>query len=537
MSLVICLFGISTLRRICCPDLNSHFMTLTNLRFFPIFVCSLLLSSNSFAQNFEETWKEFLENSKISATSVLARPDKQTDLADYAKYQLINTNTSFCQSDLSDAEDRLAEIKTMDGEVLASIPGFVDKQLDLEKKIAAYYVVDTIWQRFLPDRQITIEELENVEEVKTLCEKETMAKYTYMLAYTNFCQGEIGKAKNIFEDRTLRLAEKTSLKIEDIEGLPPEVAKMKLLFSNIARLNKTWNDFLETGKSPGFNVDLPVFSCYPNPNLKALVLQGMADVCTVGPKSMAKIQGLLEETGELDDLILDEKIEELAELVEKSESNLNALNAAWAAFLPDSKVDPSLKYGYDYCSIEPLVKAYILDGYTFVCAMAEDNLVKIDSLKKNFRFKLDSDTKNKITELKKLNEKYRKNGESIDVIWEEFVANGDVNVNAYESTDQYCDNVQMIKDWTIKGLSGTCDESNEYLAKIEEFNQTFEFKFYPELECRIQKLRIRVWDCRMDVLKELASLEEANGTYEEQLAALMQEYNMGDRPGVCESEE
>ena len=465
---------------------------------------------------------------------MLSRPDKNTDLPDYAKYQLIYTNTSFCQSDLKDAESRLTEIKTINPEVLASIPGYVDKQLDLEKKIDAYYVVDSIWQRFLPAKQVNLEDLEAVEEVKTLCEKATMAKYSYMLAYANYCQGEIGKAKNIFEDRTLRLAEKTSLKIEDIKGLAPEVAKMKKLFANIASLNKAWNKFVDSGESPGFDVDLPIFTCNPIPNMKALVLKGTADVCESGAESLETIRALQEETGELDDLILEEKIDELAEKVQQTQGNLEALNAAWEAFLPEGKVDPNLKYGYEYCTTEPLVRAYILDGFTFVCAMAKDNIEKIDSLKKNQRFRLDSETKDKINELKKLNELYLDNGNKIDNIWNAFVANDDVNTIPFESTELYCDNIQLIKDWTINGLSGTCEQSNEYLAKIEQFNMTFEFKFYPELECRIQKLRRLVWDCRYDVLKELASLEEGNGTYEQRLDALMQEYNMGERPGECE---
>ncbi|MEZ4988578.1 MAG: hypothetical protein R2795_26745 [Saprospiraceae bacterium] len=73
--------------------------------------------------NFDETWKEFLANDKISNMSELAVPDKVYDKPDYAKYLLMNTNTDFCQSDVAEAEKLMDQIDAIDANILTSIPG------------------------------------------------------------------------------------------------------------------------------------------------------------------------------------------------------------------------------------------------------------------------------------------------------------------------------------------------------------------------------------------------------------------------------
>ena len=85
----------------------------------------------------------------------------------------------------------------------------------------------------------------------------------------------------------------------------------------------------------------------------------------------------------------------------------------------------------------------------------------------------------------------------------------------------------------MKGLMADCEDGLLYLEKIEEFNKKFEFKFYEDLECRIQKLRIRIWECRYNVLEELARLEESETPYQDRLDALMTAYEMPARPEPC----
>ncbi|PSR14476.1 MAG: hypothetical protein DA408_07515 [Bacteroidetes bacterium] len=492
------------------------------------------ISTTTFAQtaNFDETWKEFLENDKISNMSELIKPDKRYDQPDYAKYLLMNTNSSFCQSDMQDAESLMTEIQGIDARVHQSIPGFVVKMDDLETKIEAYHTIDAIWKRFLVTKEVTLEELEAVKATKTICEKRTLAKYSYMTAYTHFCQGNVPKSMDIFENRTLRLTEKTTLRVADVEGLAAEVARMKSLFQNMSELDVAWKTYMDTDVSPGFDIELPLLRCNPIPNMKVLLLNGVGDLCNRGPATLGEIKKLQAESGVAPAGELAVKVKELEAAIAQNETNLAALNEAWAAFIPNNKVKHMGRYGYEYCSKEPLIRAYIMDGFAYVCEMAEEMLQKIDALQQSDRTPLAEITMIKINELAALNEQYQANGMKIEQLWNRFVAQGDKLSTNYESAEFYCDNIHQVKDWTMKGLAGTCEEGHQYLAQIEAFQNTFEFTFAEELECRVQRLRIKVWDCRHEALLKLARIE-APDAYKKRLQELMAEYGMAERPAVC----
>jgi hypothetical protein len=507
--------------------MNSH------NRFYTLLALLLLVSASSFAQSFDETWKEFLDDDKVSNISVLARPNKVTDKPDYAKYLLMNTNSRFCQSEVDRAEDLLKELQAMDPTVHESIPGFKPKFTGLVESMGAYYSIDDLWNRYLKTKDVTLEQLEAVEGTTRICEKASAAKYYHMLAYYHLCENEMADAEEYFVNRTLKLAEKTSLKVTDVKGLAPEVAKMKALFEALPKLDKAWESYLETGISPGWDIDLPLFGCNPNPNMKALVLQGAADICGDGSSALKKIEQLQEQSDVQPDNEVIVRLQELEELVGERNENINALNAAWEDFVPDNKVEGEIAYSYDFCDKEPLIRAYIMDGYAYVCELAESTIKTIDSLQRRNPAVLDKVTRTKIKELGELAEKYRVNGEEIEELWDMFVANGDTTTIEYISTDQYCDHIQEAKDWTMQGLMGDCEEGIYYLDLIEQFNEKFEFTFYEELECRVQKLRIKIWDCRYNTLTELARLEGDDATYQERLNGLLTEYGMSERPERC----
>lgn len=504
------------------------------INYFFICISFLFISVTAHSQtaNFDETWKEFVDNDQISRVSQLMRPDKVYNKPNYAKYLLMNTNSCFCQSKVEDAEKFMAEINQIDAQVHRSIPKFVEKMDDLEKKIKAYHSMDAVWTRFLETKNVTLEELDAVKAAKSSCEKQTLAKYSYMTAYNYFCQGNIVRAKDIFENRTLRLAEKTSLRVQDVEGLAAEVSKMKKLFVNMSELDVVWKDYEETGVSPGYEKDLPLFVCNPIPNMKVLILRGAVDVCNVAPTMLAEIKELEAETGVAPVGGLKTQLKKLQESVKVTDDNLANLDKAWKAFIPENQLIHR-DYGYEYCTPEPLVRAYIMDGYAFICEMAEENLQKIDALVASKNVKLDKTTLLKINELNQLNEDYKTNGRQMEEIWEEFVSQGNTLSYDFISSDIYCDNVHQVKDWVVSGHLGNCEERYAYLAKIEEFQETFEFSFLPGLECRIQGLRVKLWDCRYLALNEMAGIEVSNGTFDDRLTALLLEYKMGERPEEC----
>lgn len=494
-------------------------------------------ATTSFAQNFDETWKEFLENNKISNMSRLPRPNAVTDQINYAKYLLMSTNNNFCQSKIEKAETMIAELQEIDTDIHESIPGFTPKMDDLGEKIKAYHEIDKIWNRFLKTKEVTVEELEDIFPPSTICEKRTLVKYSYMTAHSQLCEGDVERSKNTFEKRTLKIAEKTTLRVKDVRGLAPEVRKMKTLYTNIPKLNDAWDEYVETGESPGFDKELPVFPCYPIPNIKAYILRGSADICNSGADMLDKIKKLQEEITVVPDRALRKKINELEEAIEENDENAAPLNKAWNTFIKNNKV-PKSEYGYEYCNKESLIRAYILDGFAYPCNMADESLEKIEALLRSDVKSLKKITKTKINELAGLTDTYEENGVEIEDLWRKFVSQGDTLYSDYISTDQHCDNIHHVKDWTMKGLSATtCKEGLFYLEKIEEFNRTFDFDFYKELECRVTKLRIRVWDCRYEAFSNLAKLETAPDPYEDRLNELLEEYGMEKvRPEDCSKE-
>ena len=497
-------------------------------------VACLLPARPAEAQNFDETWKEFLVTLKVSNISALVRPDARTDRQDYLKYLLMNMNSAFCQSELERAETLQAEINTFDAELRATVDGFPERFAGLERNVAAYHTVDELWRGFLAGQHVSAADVQAIEGAKRLCEKQTLAKQSYMAAYDHLCGGDLERAAEVFETRTLRLAEKTSLRIEDVDGLAPRVADMKAFFAGLPALEDAWRAYVATGVSPGVGVELPTYACYPAPKVKELVLRGLADVCGDGVTALAQVDKLLARAGTSASLRdLAPAVEELREAVDGDAEAIAQLDAAWAAFLKTGSVDASLPYGYTYCGPEPLIRAYLLDGYGYVCQLAQPSLAAIDSLQRELRAPLAKPTREKIRELGELRERYRANGTLIEEIWAQFVAAGDTLLVAYDATDQYCDYVEEVKDWTMRGLSGDCEEGKYYLERIDAFTERFDFRLYEDLECRVRKLRVRLWDCRHAVLRELAELEGGTTGYEARLAELMAEYDMPERPEGC----
>ena len=500
----------------------------------------LFVAARAQTINFDETWKEFLENNKISNMSALARPDRRVKPDDYAKYVLMNINNSFCQSNLEKTETLMADLMTIEGDVMGSIPGFGRKLEDLRAKIDAYHRVDGNWQHFLATGEVNPSELNSITAAQKSCEKSTLAKYSYMMVHYDLCRGDVDKAKDRFETRTLRLAEKTNLRIEDVEGMAPRVAKMKAYFQVLPRLDAAWQTYVQSGESPGFDEAITLFECYPTPNIQALILRGATDLCAEAPGALAEIKALQERAGAQLGKGVASKLAVLEKAVKKQNQDVATLNEAWEKFLVDNKAPRGVRFGYEYCEKLPLIRAYIMDGYNFVCETAVVNLELIDELQRTDPVELDAVTLRKMTELRELFDQYEFNGRAIDNLWNQFMAQGDTLYDDFMSSEIYCDNIQQVKDWTMRGLTaGTCDNKLMYenVEKINQLQRSFNFEFYDDLDCRVQKLRMRVWDCRYDALQAVASVDTTSTEpLETKLRALMEEYNMGERPEPCSLE-
>ncbi|MEM6722880.1 MAG: hypothetical protein AAF598_02520 [Bacteroidota bacterium] len=357
--------------------------------------------------NFEDTWNEFLTNNKTSNISELVKPAKQ-DAINYAKYCLMYANTHFCAADVADAEDMMFEIARLEKEQYEAIPGFSDRQSKMERDISAYHKVDRAWTQFMSDRSVTIEALNELESVSKVCEKGTLAKLNYMLAYQHYCKGDVAEASKYFMNRVKKLVENTTLKTTDVEGFTPEYQLMKSHFEGLKKVGQAWKTFKESGESPGFDEkDLPEIACYPIPSMKAYILIAAADLCGRGAEMLANIERLEEGNQHPPKGLLAEKIDWLKSEVGKYTGDTGTLRKAWTNFLPKDTL------------LEPV-----------------------------------------------------------------------------ELAEFYCKKIDQVKSWIIKGHLNQCPEGQDYLDKIDAFQKEHELSFDEELDCRIHRLRIKVWDCR-----------------------------------------
>lgn len=456
-------------------------------------VCFLPLSYAQFV-NFESTWKEFLADPLTVDISKITKPSKDLK-EDYAKYCLMFATVHFCADDLKDAEELKQEIEKSGEIVYAKIPGFKERFDDLAEKMKLYYKVETLWLNFLKYENTSLEDLEKLGDVK-ICEKGTLAKYDYMKAHALYCKGDIAGAKANFENRVLKLAERTTLQIKDVEGLEPRVKTMKLLFQEIPNLEAAWKDYVDTDVSKGFDTELPLVKCNPIPNMKEYMLRAAADLCKNGAPMLEKINALKSTNMHPIPADLGKKIKWLEAEVGRYNGDLTNLNKAWSEFVPSDTLKSAINYMFEYCQKDAQVKAYTMFGTIHACEKGTEMLENIVKIRADHNPKLDNVT---IEKIKKLEAKVKKSADdfaALGTLWATFISNKDTLFEAYSTAGFYCDKIAQVKSWTIKGHMQQCKKGQQYLDLIDGMQKSNNLKFDDELACRVQRLRRKVWDCR-----------------------------------------
>ena len=459
-----------------------------------ILALSLSAASAQFV-NYEETWKEFLTDPKTSKVSELVKPSEK-DQIDYAKWCLMFGYVDFCADDLGSAQKLMKEVKKIGEPVYSKIPSFKERHDDLESKIKAYHETDRLWRKFLNYRNVTLEDLEKNAIAKTVCEKGTLAKHFYMVAYAHYCLGDIKNAKENFENRVLKLAEKTSLKVEDVTGLAEEVKTTKQFFIDLPKLGKAWKTYMDTDESKGFKIELALYDCNPVPNMKAYVLRAAVDICKYGAENLAKIQKLQSGTSVDIPNDLTEKIEWLEEEVGRYNGDVAKLEKAWKEFVPTDTLKGEIDFMFEYCEKEAQVRALTMYGMVNACTEGQAMLDSIGKLKETYKPKLSAVAKKKITGLENKVKKYSEDQEALELLWAEFIVENDTLLKPFETEDYYCDKITQIKSWTIKGMMDECANGQMFLDAIDGLQKEHSLEYDEELACRVDRLRIEVWDCR-----------------------------------------
>lgn len=458
-------------------------------------------TANAQFVNFEETWKEFLADNKTIDFSELKKPSKE-QIIDYAKYTLMYATKHFCAGDIREAEKLIKEIHSFTEKGYSTIDGFKPKFDDLTAKVGAYHEVDKVWRKFIKTRDISLEELE-IEYADQVCDKGTLAKYFYMTSAAHYCNADIAKSKFDFENRVIKLVDYTSLEVKDVPGLEVNVNVMRIIFPNLPKLGKAWKEYLTTGVSPGFDVELPIIDCYSIPSMKEFVLRAAADPCGKAEIMLNKINDLKAKNSHPIDKDLADKIKWLEDEVGNQNAELAVLNKAWNEFLPNNTLSGGINFPFEYCRKDAQVKAYIMDGMINFCEKGQQRLDDIDALRKSHNPDLDNTTIAKINELSKKLRTGEEELSKLQFLWKDFVANNDTIVGNFQLADFYCDKIAQVKSWTIKGHFNTCEQGQEYLDKINDYKRLHKLSFDTELSCRIQRLAREVWWCRyMELVRQ-----------------------------------
>lgn len=473
---------------------------------FCVLFSGILISNTSNAQviNFEETWKEFLKNNKVSNISKIAKPEKSS--INYPKYCLIYATTNFCSDDITKSEQFMAEIAAF-GDKFTTIPGFIGRYQDLEAKISAYHGCDKLWKRYLQKHDVTLNELENIKQARRVCEKGTLAKYTVMEAYTHYCNGNIIKAQDIFENYVLQIVDRTSLKISDVEGLAGEIVVFRKLFKSLKELDPVWKEFVATGETEGFDVEIPEMACNSTPLMKKHVLNGAANICTEGLKYLKMVKDLEPQNQDNIDKDLAAKIVWLEQMAKEYSGDLATLDKAWRQFVPNNTLDMELDFMLEYCDKEAQAKSYLMKGIIEVCGFGKVMLGKVNALESDFKLSFDQTTKDKVQYLEDLIQSKKDDFDSLGTIWTDFLQGGDTIIHEFELQAEYCNIMAQIRSWTVKGHFYYCDQGEHYLKLVDEYETKYDLKYDNDLKCAIQRLRAKVWNCKFIEYSEQARRE------------------------------
>jgi hypothetical protein len=334
--------------------------------------------------------------------------------------------------------------------------------------------VGELWTTFLANKNVGLDDLEKAVTGRSVCEKGTLAKYFYISAYANYCNGNFANTKVDFENKVISLVEKANFDPKNVEGLPAEIKFMKEIIRVNNLLETAWSQYMKTDVSPGFKDDLEVVKCNVVPNMKIYVLRAMTDVCKNGSEMLKKIKELQKINTQTIPADLQKKIDWLNAEVTKYDGNLAELNRAWQEFVSTDKVTGT-KYKGIYCEKDAQIKAYIMEGTIDYCTKGEEMLSEIEKIQKEFNPTLDQVTKDKHVKLQAMVKKEKDNVALLTKAWDEF-SSKDTNVVNTKFPFEYCSKEMLAQAYIMDGRLGICSIGESRLSDLLKMKKMGNFE-------------------------------------------------------------
>lgn len=504
------------------------------LRILPVIALLLgtcLPGAQSQVINFEDTWKKFLQEEKTVNVSQIPQPSKSETYM-YLRWCLMFANNNFCANNIERAEELMMEIEMIGPKAYGPIPGFAMRYDDLAAKIKAYHAVDALWTRFLRRHDVTLRELD-IDKATEVCELGTLAKHRFMLAQAHFCNGDEEKAREDFERRVMILAERTSLKIEDVDGLPEEIGRFKVIFKSLTDVNLAWKDFLVTGQSIGFDPTPLEKNCNPIPAIKGHILKAASNVCELGTEALEDIDRLRSAASQALPRDVADKISWLKEQVATYDAELASLDRAWKEFMTRDSLRRGIDYPHELCRPEAQIRSWILDGVQDPCAIGQERLDRINQLRLDKKPQLDASTISGIRKLETRIKNLDGDVRQLDRLWSTFISAGDTLTGSFTLLPSYCDPVAQIKALTIRGHFDPCREGHTIMGQILRISRESNVTLSEDVTCSISRLDAKIWDCRYwEIVAEAKRLtEEERNKFGPLSATVMEgELNAGQHP-------
>ncbi len=496
-----------------------------------LFLGTALPATQAQVMNFEDTWKKFLQEEKTVNISQITRPSKSETYM-YLRWCLMFANNNFCANSIERAEELMMEIEMIGPKAYGPIPGFALRYDDLTAKIKAYHAVDGLWTRFLRRHDVSLRELD-IEKATEVCELGTLAKHRFMLAQAHFCNGDEEKAREDFERRVMILAERTSLKIEDVDGLPEEIARMRIIFNSLTDVNIAWKDFLITGQSIGFDPTPLEKNCNPIPAIKGHILKAASNVCELGAESLIDIDRLRSAASQALPRDVSDKITWLKTQVATYDADLALLDRAWKEFMTRDSLRMGIDYPHELCRAEAQIRSWILDGAKDPCSLGQERLERVKQLRFQKNPTLDASTLSGIRKLEERIKNLDADIRQLDRLWSTFIAADDTLNGSFTLLPSYCDAAAQIKAWTMLGHFDPCGEGHNIMGKILKLKRESGIELSQDVVCSVSRLDAKIWDCRYwELVAEAKRLTEAERNKFGPLSATVMEgdLNSGEHP-------